>query len=178
MTKSEAEKLVRSIKRTCRGPRDADAARLSRKNLRTELRSIARSFSVQVDELDGPELEDLAGELRAASGSPDYTASAHALARHGMETIQLLLALETVTGQALAGRDFKAAAAEKIAKLVETGNRGLARKLDDATRAACGADVNGIILSTPLDGEGRVGTCPRCGQEFRYTPPEIEIAGG
>jgi len=47
---------------------------------------------------------------------------------------------------------------------------------DAAGRKGCGADFNDVICAGPLDGVPRVGACPTCELEIRYTPGYYPIA--
>lgn len=53
-----------------------------------------------------------------------------------------------------------------------------ARVIDQAGRKPCGADVNDLILSQPLDGEEHAANCPRCGQLLTWTAPKFEQSEG
>ena len=63
---------------------------------------------------------------------------------------------------------------EKIDAALFKGDRTGASRLDAEGRAACGQDVNELILKAGLDGEEHEQECPSCGVLLSWRAPRFD----
>ncbi len=167
ISRADAEKLVRSVTRTCKGPFRPEAARRLARNLRATVREVIMAIDPTDRDLATPEIRAKAREALVAL--PDS---------EGKERALVLLDLIDRAGRVAAAKDTEGAVRLEIAALLVDGREKDADVLHHGCRLGCGADFNDVILAHPLDGETRTVKCPRCSMEVRYTAPDgLQIVG-
>ncbi len=162
----EQAQHVRAIVRRCRGPHTTAAARRLAKSMRTQADSEARLAGLD------PLADDFDGRLgQLLELEPATQEEAKALA-HAQQCVAVRSLEEAVRGAISAEDKFLPTLRGKIRGLMLVDREREASLLDEGCRQGCGFDVNALILAHPLDGRQRVVTCPQCGVEITYTPPE------
>ncbi|MGH9886145.1 MAG: hypothetical protein ACREBE_11485 [bacterium] len=152
ISRANAEKEIRSVGRTCRGPH-------------------VRSTAVVVAALMHIALEDRAKRAAFLANSKNDAADAPA-GRLGDDADASWCTPDYA--KALAELPTAAAVATS---LLHDGHTVAASLVDNVARAkACGADFNDIVCAGPLDGQPHEYKCPKCGVTGTYNAPLYEIA--
>lgn len=61
-----------------------------------------------------------------------------------------------------------------VSEAFAAGDVEQAAMMDALHREPCGADINDLILESPLDGNPKTGTCPGCGRTVNWTPANLD----